>query len=334
MDPPTVTAHPRTQNGLPYRYYFAGPNGATGYIHPDQAEEAGSDQELDRGWSVAMEEERTIRGERWGRTTHGKWFRLSELGLVAGFPFHGETIDGDVSVAWVHANQANVFATEKGGKAVTTRMRYDRVTLVSPAAGAPASKGGLVAVRYEKIGSGANGAAAAPAADVAETGYMNARDLAIHKAVAPPKEVEGDERWIDVELASQTLVAYQGTKPVYATIVSTGKGPPASEFGTHLGVHRIWVKILSTRMSNIEKDDVEHPYYIEDVPYVQFFDKAIALHGAYWHKNFGRVQSHGCVNLAPIDAEWLFYFTGPHLPKGWRAAYPTPYEKGAVIRVR
>ena len=260
---------------------------------------------------MAVEEERTIHGERWGRTTHDKWFRLSELGLVTAFPFHGETLTGEgVPVAWVTTAQANVYASEKGGKAIGTHVRFDRIALTG---GAGAVKGNFVQT---------------------DQGWMSTRDLALHKPAPPPKEVEGNERWIDVELASQTLVAYEGARPVYATIVSTGKGPPASEMGTHLGVHRIWVKILSTRMSNIEKEDVEHPYYIEDVPYVQFFDKTIALHGAYWHKNFGHVQSHGCVNLTPLDAEWLFFFTGPHLPKGWRAVYPTEFEKGAIIRVR
>jgi lipoprotein-anchoring transpeptidase ErfK/SrfK len=87
-------------------------------------------------------------------------------------------------------------------------------------------------------------------------------------------------------------------------------------------------------MGNLEKEDQNHYYYIEDVPYVQFFDKAIALHGAYWHRDFGHVHSHGCVNLAPIDAEWLFQFTGPHMPRGWKAIFPRPSEPGSLVRVR
>ena len=64
-------------------------------------------------------------------------------------------------------------------------------------------------------------------------------------------------------------------------------------------------------------------YAIEDVPYVQYFAKGVGLHGAFWHRGFGHVRSHGCVNLAPLDAQRLFAFTSPHLPAGWTAVLPT-----------
>jgi hypothetical protein len=99
-------------------------------------------------------------------------------------------------------------------------------------------------------------------------------------------------------------------------------------------VHRLWVKLVSTNMDDLENDEVEQHYSIEDVPYVQFFDKAVALHGAFWHRDFGKPHSHGCVNLAPRDAEWLFGFTSPHVPAGWSAVMPMAYEKGTVVRVR
>jgi L,D-transpeptidase catalytic domain len=73
---------------------------------------------------------------------------------------------------------------------------------------------------------------------------------------------------------------------------------------------------------------------MEDVPFVQFFDKAIALHGAFWHRDFGHVRSHGCVNLAPLDAAFLFNFTGPKLPAGWSAVLPAQTNPGTLVRVR
>ena len=53
------------------------------------------------------------------------------------------------------------------------------------------------------------------------------------------------------------------------------------------------------------------PYSIEDVPYVMYFEGSYALHGAFWHNNFGHEQSHGCVNLAPLDAKKIFFWTEP-----------------------
>lgn len=152
----------------------------------------------------------------------------------------------------------------------------------------------------------------------------------------PPAEVtRPGERWIDVDLATQTLVAYEGTVPVYATLVSTGRGAPGTDSATPVGVHRIWVKLLVSDMDDVEREDLESHYSLEDVPYVQFFDRSVALHGTYWHHDFGHVKSHGCVNLSPPDARWLFDFTGPRLPPGWVAAYPTPEDgdAGTLVRV-
>ena len=54
---------------------------------------------------------------------------------------------------------------------------------------------------------------------------------------------------------------------------------------------------------------------VEDVQWVQYYDKkdGIAIHSAYWHHDFGKRKSHGCVNLAPDDAKWLFGWTSPTL---------------------
>jgi hypothetical protein len=72
------------------------------------------------------------------------------------------------------------------------------------------------------------------------------------------------------------------------------------------------------------------PYSIEDVPWVQYFQGSYALHGAFWHDNFGYVRSHGCVNLAPEDARTLFSWTEPKLPEGWHGAFAAP-DKGTRV---
>jgi hypothetical protein len=67
------------------------------------------------------------------------------------------------------------------------------------------------------------------------------------------------------------------------------------------------------------EDPVEGPYEVGDVPWTMFYQNSYALHGAYWHNTFGRVRSHGCTNLSPIDARWLFHFTDDEVPAGWHA---------------
>jgi hypothetical protein len=136
--------------------------------------------------------------------------------------------------------------------------------------------------------------------------------------LAPPEGIAPGERWVDVDLAAQTLVAYEGARPVYAALVSTGIGRPGSRLATPPGVHRIREKRWSADMDNIEHTGVRDRYSVEDVPYVQWFTPRAALHGAFWHRRFGHRNSHGCINLTPLDAQWLYAFT----------------REGTIVRVR
>jgi lipoprotein-anchoring transpeptidase ErfK/SrfK len=116
------------------------------------------------------------------------------------------------------------------------------------------------------------------------------------------------------------LIAYEGERPVYATLVSTGRGKtgdPKTTSATVQGVFFIQSKHVSTTMDG-SGGATSHD--LHDVPYVQYFQGNYALHGAYWHDDFGKVMSSGCVNLAPADAAWLFEWTDPGVPAGWHGA--------------
>ena len=156
------------------------------------------------------------------------------------------------------------------------------------------------------------------------------RTYAVGKAykLKRPPGVGKDERWVHIDLSEQTLVAYEGDEPVFATLVSTGKEPGM----TPIGVHRIQTKHVATPMR--DQPIEEEAYSIEDVPWTQYFSGSVALHGAFWHAGFGQVRSHGCVNLSPSDARWLFGFTDPPLPPGWHAVAPTKSTpKGSAVVV-
>ncbi len=320
-DDPVLPRPRQDDDGLPYRYYFVGPNGASGFTDLARVEDDAPDGDLEAGFAVAIVEERAAFGERWGRTRSGYWIALRELGPAHPSGFEGEAVaNGTLDVAWVVAEQAGVWpAPRAAGKASKTLLRFERVHWHEEKA---APGGAMLRVSDDGV---------TPAM------WMRSKDLARPSLAPPPAEIGGAtaaERWIDVEIASQTLVAYEGIKPLYATIVSTGRGARGTDTATPPGAHRIWVKLLSTNMDNLEDDEAEQHYSIEDVPYVQFFDKAVALHGAFWHHDFGRPHSHGCVNLAPRDARWLFGWTSPHLPAGWSASMPMRYERGTMVRVR
>ncbi len=70
----------------------------------------------------------------------------------------------------------------------------------------------------------------------------------------------------------------------------------------------------------MDGDETGDEFDLRDVPFVQYFTDGYALHAAYWHDDFGVPRSHGCVNLAPVDAAWLFGFTTPEVPDAWHAA--------------
>jgi lipoprotein-anchoring transpeptidase ErfK/SrfK len=159
-------------------------------------------------------------------------------------------------------------------------------------------------------------------------------------AVVKPPKVPGDiavgagEKWIDVDLRDQSLVAMEGDKAVYATIVSTGrKDPddPEKDHRTPEGNFRIREKHVTVTMDDDAASD--GTYRIEDVPWVMYFERGVALHGAFWHSSFGRERSHGCVNLQPFDAKRLFEWAGPTLPTGWHGVASTKENPGTRVIV-
>jgi len=107
----------------------------------------------------------------------------------------------------------------------------------------------------------------------------------------------GGERWIDVDLSQQMVYAYEGNVVVNGFLVSTGTW----QHPTVTGQYYIYIKLLYANMSG-------PGYYLPNVPYTMYFYKGYALHGTYWHHNFGTPMSHGCVNLSTPDAEWLYYW--------------------------
>jgi len=326
---------PIASDGLPYRYYFVGRNGASGYGSLERAGDEAPDEELDPGFAVATTEQRSAKGQTWVRTRHGTWISTSELGAARPSGFAGQMVGASgLDFGWALRDKVNVYSAPKSaGKPVRVLGRFE----VVPWREEKVVPGGTM-VRISEDG-------------VTPAAWVDGRSVAHPTASDPPPEVGGvDERWIDVDLASQTLVAYEGKRPVFATLVSSGRGtsvppgvPPGGpgDVSTHKGTFRIWVKLLTSTMDNIESPQEDASpaaegfrYSMEDVPYVQFFDKAVGLHGVFWHGDFGHRRSHGCVNLAPRDAAWLFGFTSPHLPPGFAAILPSRLDPGTVVRVR
>jgi lipoprotein-anchoring transpeptidase ErfK/SrfK len=98
-----------------------------------------------------------------------------------------------------------------------------------------------------------------------------------------------------VDLSQQRLYAHEGQKTVLTAIVSTG----IRIYPTVTGRFKIYVKYRATRMTG-------PGYDLPNVPWTMYFYGSYAIHGTYWHNNFGQPMSHGCVNMKTSEAKWLY----------------------------
>ena len=121
------------------------------------------------------------------------------------------------------------------------------------------------------------------------------------------------DKRIEISLAEQSLVAFEGDEPVYTTRISGGVG---GDRATPRGQHHIVFKAPSRHM-------VGNDFDLPGVPFASYFWGAVAIHGTYWHNDYGRPRSHGCVNVLSEAARWIFRWTEP----------VTPYEEDG-LRVR
>jgi lipoprotein-anchoring transpeptidase ErfK/SrfK len=283
-----------------------------------------------------------------------------------GSPFHGVEITGasTLPIAWVLADGTKCFKLIKGKDEAREAESLPR-RVVIPLTGTARMKGAQRFYQTRKD----------------PTRWLRASDIAI---AAPPAQMPAvaakGEKWIDISLRQQVLVLYEGSRPIYATIVSTGRdgmGDPKTTLSTPQGMFRLKSKHIAAamdseensavsggarasgggaapsedaagaaarllaaekagkklsaedqrRLANVKKGrDPEYGvtrrrgslgFELRDVPWIQYFASGYALHGAYWHDVFGTPRSHGCINLAPIDARFVFMWTDPPVPEGW-----------------
>jgi hypothetical protein len=289
-----------SRSALVPRYYIVGKNGT---------QTLGKDpRKLLPGFGVVVEQRRAIYGQQVGRTSLGRDIAMRDLRPATPSQFGGAHLDGHgLDFGWVVNEGAPVYAQpDIATKPVARRPRYARLTL--------ASRDGPQG--FYRVADG----------------WMSEADLRVPRISTRPPAVGEAEPWIDVELATQTLVAYLGDKPVFATLVAAGVGAEGSPLSTPKGTHRIRAKLLAASMDNLDHTGVA-PYSYEEVPFTQYIGR-VAVHGAFWHDQFGTPRSHGCINLTLADAEWLFGFTRPTVAEGETEVAATEKRPGTVVRVR
>jgi len=134
------------------------------------------------------------------------------------------------------------------------------------------------------------------------------------------REGKGRRSWIEVSILSGWMIAYEADKPVFTTLISAGRGgvpypgiDPRKTASTPVGLFRVDGKFRTATMVSSTELELVHG----DVNWVMNFHGPHALHGAYWHDEWGQLRSAGCINLSPKDAKWVFEWTDPKIPADW-----------------
>ena len=266
---------------------------------------------MNAGFYVTKAGEEIKSQRRFLRTTRGAYARKYQLSIKEPPTFQGLLVDGAESLP-IYFITREMALMRREGEGSDVLVRTETV---------PPRLATYPFVKQIHLG---------PKAYYEDAEGLLMHTYAVGKAykLKRPPGVEPEEKWVHIDLSEQTLVAYVGDEPVFVTLVSTGKEPGM----TPIGVHRVQIKHVATSMRDQPIED--EAYSIDDVPWTQYFAGSIALHGAFWHAGFGLVRSHGCVNLSPADARWLFGFTEPQLPAGWHAIAPLQRgQKGSPVVV-
>jgi len=255
-----------------------------------------------RGYFLASPHQESRDGEQWVRTVQGRWVALGHLQPRRGSSFHGFVLDdGSTSLPIAIVNRPTPVqrAVDRGRDGIRfvddDSQMLTRYQILGPLWGGRTRLGEFM---VHRIGT---------------ERFLKEWYVSVIDRVTPDFAVGDDEFWIHVDTSEQTLVAYRGRTPIFGTLVSTG----LPGFETPRGRFRLEQKFVGSTMDHLGPEAGADDYRIEDVPWTQYFRDSLALHAAFWHDRFGIARSHGCVNLTPADAHWLFDRTTPTLPAGW-----------------
>ncbi len=236
------------------------------------------------GAEVSIYEAQTVAGAIWYRIGAGQWVISTWVKLVEGslrtLAATAPATPAQLPVGWVVSDRREVRG-RPGATAdnppIGTVVQHQALAILEERA-----VGGAV---WYRIGDGQ---------------WVEATGIGVARAKPRPASIGGAERWVGVSLARQTAVAYEGDRPVFAALIASGlPGTPTVQ-----GIFRTWLRLETGKMSG-------PGYYLEDVTWTCYFYSGYSLHTAYWHDKFGSPRSHGCVNMSPYDAWWVFQWSAP-----------------------
>ena len=149
--------------------------------------------------------------------------------------------------------------------------------------------------------------------------YAPARHLRLltPSDVAPlSPDVPMEAKHLVVDLKHQLVMAYEERRLVFAARAATGMGYYSTPRGRFSTYHKRPYRHMAAGNRAAPQFD------LPGVPWVCYFtESGVSFHGTYWHNDFGKPRSHGCINLAPTAAHWIYRWTTPVVPFSAQYAY-------------
>jgi hypothetical protein len=275
-------------------------------------------QRLVRGFFIAVDRKFQWNGRQWFRSTKGYVAPTDTFGVTVGSKFQGAVLSDEwrLPMGWVVGYQKtrNTYEIDPVAQKVKLNGSLKRLTAVN-------LTGNEVQIGKHTY------------VETSDQSWLRKDDVRVTSPGPAPADLQPNERWIDINLSTQTAILFVGTTPVYATIISSGKTHSQKELDhrTPTGEWRIREKHITSTMDGDGSAAGDMPYSIEAVPYVMYFHRSYAVHGAFWHENYGVKMSHGCINMAPLDAKYMFFHTEPEVPQGWQGAWSSDDRPGSRV---
>lgn len=248
-----------------------------------------------------------------GRVVPGDEMRTFKPTEFAGRDLVAAPIPDDRVLAWVIHRETGVHA-QKDPESELQPIAYHAELLVIATPEIGSDRASWIRVPANRPGE-------------QEEGWIPAAHVRLWRPLPPPEPVLAGQLLIDVDLEQQTLTLWHEDEPIFATLIASGK----PGYSTPTGLYRIITKRAYGKMAGLPSEP--EPYWVDAVPWTMYFDGRFALHGAFWHDRFGYRVSHGCVNLSPRDAKFVFDRSTPTLPPGWLIANEHARDPGTLVRV-
>jgi len=282
--------------------------------------------------TLAYLEEQQSEGQNWLLSADLLWLKKAQVSLYPEITFHGVELGAEwhLPLAFFRRAGARKFRRVALGKFVRSDASFELHSVVALTDIVEVQRG----QRYFQTAQGDDWVREQDAVlpvPRSQTPW-GARVGQVDRTGRGPKDPR--QTWIEVSVLGGWLLAFEGTKPVFATLISGGTGgiPQEGKNTLEIAATPVGTFPISGKLATVTLQ-APGEYVHSEVPWTQNFQKPYAIHTAYWHDKWGNLASGGCINVSPIDGKWLFDFSEPKLPRGWHAVRWQPSTGAPTLLV-